>query len=294
MKRKQASLDQYYVELKDRTPLTPEELTDAVHLARAGDTAAFDLIVESNLRFVVSTAARFPNRQLPLEDLISEGNLGLIEAARRFDPDLGYRFTTYAIYWIRRAMQKAVLLCGHACRQPTNRIQDLIGVRGVQRILQGELGREATIEEIAEVLRYTSDRVLSALAFASPDLQYDGDDPDSWYPSEKLPDNADTPDIIFERIEAVERVQRALNSLKKRERLIITENFGLNGEEPASLSAIGRRLGLSRERVRQLRDKGLQNLRAVLGDDLMSRNVLDQFRPESELTDTRVADVDTA
>lgn len=259
------SLDLYLHEI-NRTPLLSRdqerELAQRIH---QGDKGALDKLVQANLRFVVSIAKQYANQGLSLEDLINEGNLGLIKAAHRFDEERGFKFISYAVWWIRQAMLQALAEHSRIVRLPLNRAGTLYRIGKVSRQLDQELGRAPSAEEIAARLRISPQEVQDTMVIANSHVSLDdpySNDKDDTALVDYLTDEAQaSPDEGTYASALSDDLERALGTLSARERMILTLYFGLGGEEPMTLEDIGKRLRLTRERIRQIKEKAIQRLR---------------------------------
>jgi len=259
------SLDVYLHEI-NRTPLLKREQEQTLaQQIRDGSQTALDSLIKANLRFVVSIAKQYSNQGLSLEDLINEGNLGLIKAAHRFDEKRGYKFISYAVWWIRQAMLQALAEHSRIVRLPLNRAGTLYRIGKASRQLDQELGRQPTADEIADRLHLSVEEVQDTMSIANTHVSLD--DPYS----DEREDNA-LVDYLADEEQAspdegtysnalTEDMEKALNTLGERERPILTLYFGLNGEEPLTLEDIGKRMNLTRERIRQIKEKAIQRLR---------------------------------
>ena len=262
----EGSLDQYLREIS-AYPLIAreEEITLAIRIKQA-DPEALDKLVRSNLRFVVSVAKKYQNQGVSLSDLINEGNLGLIRAAHKFDETKGIKFISYAVWWIRQAILQALAEQSRIVRVPLNRAGTLHRIGKRASALLQELGREATHAEIAEGMDISEEEVAKTLSISQSHLSLDA----PMTPGEDnklldyLPDTTNaTPDEETFEHALTESIERVLGMLKEREAKILRLYFGLDDEEPMTLEEIGALLGITRERVRQIKEKALSRLRHV-------------------------------
>jgi len=256
-------LDLYLDELGRHSLLGPEEEREVARRARAGDQRAFDRLVRANLRFVVSVAKRYQNRGLSFADLVQEGNVGLVTAARKFDPDRGVKFISYAVWWIRQAILAALARQSRSVRLPLNRATEMGRMIRAREELKQELGREPTAEEVAEAaeLRLSTVRMLQKVNVAEVRLDAPiGESEDGQLLDRFLADDVDLHDEL-EKAFLREHGDRALRTLRPRDARVVRLYYGLQGEEEHTLEEIGDLLGVTRERIRQLRDRGLRELR---------------------------------
>jgi len=257
-------LDQYLYEVSKTPLLTPQEEIDLAKKVRAGDQVAMQELAKRNLRFVISVAKKYQNRGLPLTDLIGEGNVGLLTAARKFDPDQGVKFISYAVWWIRQAILASLARQGRTVRVPLNRTADLSKIVKTAEALRQELRREPTPEEISSATGLSLEVVQSLAALNTGEVRLDAPlDPDGdralieRFIAEDLPD---TEEKTMERFLSDE-VEDALKELPARDARVLKLYFGLDGGREHTLEEIGGMLGVTRERVRQLRDRALKRLR---------------------------------
>ncbi len=257
-------LDQYLYEVSKTPLLTPKEEIELAKKVRGGDQLAMQELAKRNLRFVISVAKKYQNRGLPLTDLIGEGNVGLLTAARKFDPDQGVKFISYAVWWIRQAILASLARQGRTVRVPLNRTADLSKIVKTAEALRQELRREPTPEEISSATGLSLEVVQSLAALNTGEVRLDAPlDPDGdralieRFIAEDLPD---TEEKTMERFLSDE-VEDALKALPARDAKVLKLYFGLDGGREHTLEEIGGMLGVTRERVRQLRDRALKRLR---------------------------------
>ena len=257
-------LDQYLHEVSKTPLLTPEQEIAIARLVRQGDPDAMQELVKRNLRFVISVAKKYQNRGLPLPDLIGEGNVGLLTAARKFDPDQGVKFISYAVWWIRQAILASLARQGRTVRVPLNRTADLSRVVRTAEALRQELRREPTPEEIAGAVGLSLEVVQSLVALNTAEVRLDAPlDPEgdrSLIERFVAVDPGSAEEEVMDRFLADE-VDSALRSLAPRDSKVLRLYFGLDGGREHTLEEIGGMLGVTRERVRQLRDRALKRLR---------------------------------
>jgi RNA polymerase primary sigma factor len=260
----EGSLDQYLRDISIYPLITREEEVSLAQRIRLNDQEALDKLVRSNLRFVVSVAKKYQNQGVSLSDLINEGNLGLIRAAHKFDETKGIKFISYAVWWIRQSILQALAEQSRIVRVPLNRAGALHRIGKRASTLLQELGRQPTHLEIAEGLDITEEEVAKTMLISQVHLSLDA----PMTPGEDnrlldyLPDNTNrTPDEqTFEKALS-EAIEESLSNLKERESKILRLYFGLDGEDPMTLEDIGTLLGITRERVRQIKEKALLKLR---------------------------------
>ncbi len=262
--RQQRMLDQYLQEIGQIQLLTPDEEVTLARRIKSGEQEALHRLVRANLRFVVSVAKKYQGQGLTLADLINEGNYGLIKAAQRFDETRGFKFISYAVWWIRQAILQALAEQSRVVRLPLNRIGTISKIRKLSARLAQLHERPPNIEELALELDVDVGKVREALQHTSRHLSMDApfaDDDDNSL-LDVLPDGEDAkPDdaLLSESIKI--DIERALNLLHPREAEITRLYFGIGHEHPLTLEEIGQRFDLTRERVRQIKEKALRKLR---------------------------------
>lgn len=259
-----ASMVDLYLEDLSRYPLlSPEEEDATARRARAGDKEALEQLARANLRFVVSVAKRYQNRGLPFADLVQEGNVGLVTAAKKFDPDQGVKFISYAVWWIRQAILAALARQSRSVRLPLNRATELARVLRVAERLKQELGRDPTPSEISGPAELTESTVEMLLALNVAEVRLDapvGEGEDSQLIDRFLVDESDVEEAVDATL-LKEHVTLALQFIRPRDARVLRLYYGLQGESEHTLEQIGQLLGVTRERVRQLRDRALQDIR---------------------------------
>jgi RNA polymerase primary sigma factor len=257
-------LDQYLYEVSKTPLLTAQQEVAIAKRVRAGDDEAMQELVKRNLRFVISVAKKYQNRGLALTDLIGEGNLGLLTAARKFDPDQGVKFISYAVWWIRQAILASLARQGRTVRVPLNRTADLSRIVRTAETLRQELRREPTPEEIAHSTGLSLDVVQSLAALNTSEVRLDAPlDPDGERSliDRFIADEQGDPESQAMDKFLSEEIESALRTLPPRDAKVLRLYFGLDGGREHTLEEIGGMLGVTRERVRQLRDRALKRLR---------------------------------
>jgi len=256
----------YWRDIKDSEPLSRRREVELFSRVREGDERARQELVTANLRFVVSVARGYLNCGMSLIELISEGNIGLLEAVRRFDETRGVKFITYAVWWIRQAILRALGVNGRAARPPISQLNDLMKVRKESDLLAQTLGRRPTREEIVATAQMSDQRVQNALEASQQALSLDAPvyADGSASVSSVLPAEQEGADEGFEKAEMERILHACVEALDARESRIMRAYFGLGNVEPQTLEEIGDALGVTRERVRQLRNRALNKLRRQL------------------------------
>jgi RNA polymerase primary sigma factor len=265
------SLDFYLQEISRIPLLNAEDEKALARRAFKGDVEAQERLARHNVRFVVSVAKKFQNRGVPLMDLIGEGNVGLMTAARKFDPDRGVKFISYAVWWIRQAIQAALARHGRPVRVPLNRTADLNRLGRTATLLTERLGRAPTTEELVKATGLTREavRALSALHVEAVRLDHPVRETDERGRMERFvpvtQEGTDAPMLAKSRTDDLEQ---ALAALAPRDAKVLRLYFGLDDGNSHTLEEIGRMMGVTRERIRQLRDRALRQLREEHGDKL--------------------------
>ena len=265
--RESQSLEKYLQEIGKVDLLTPEEEVDLAKKIKQGNQAALEKLTKANLRFVVSVAKQYQNQGLSLSDLINEGNLGLIKAAQRFDETRGFKFISYAVWWIRQSMLQALAEQSRIVRLPLNKVGSLNKINKAFSELEQEYEREPSPEELAEMLEIPTEEVETTLGVAARHVSMDapfveGEDNSLL----DVLENSGTPgtDEALEYRESLRReIERSLSTLTERQCDVIKLYFGIGVEHPMSLEDIGEKFGLTRERVRQIKDKAINKLRSA-------------------------------
>jgi RNA polymerase primary sigma factor len=258
------SLDLYLREIGETPLIKAEEEVKLAKRIRQGDQVALERLTKANLRFVVSVAKQYQNQGLSLSDLINEGNIGLIKAAKRFDETRGFKFISYAVWWIRQAILQALAEQSRIVRLPLNRVGTLHKIGKISSSLQQEFGREPSANEIAKKLELSEGEVSDTLKISNSHLSLDA--PFSVSEDNSLIDiledeMQESPDESLLSDSLRVEIEKALDTLTPREAEVINLYFGLNHEKPLTLEEIGARFSLTRERVRQIKEKAIRRLR---------------------------------
>lgn len=271
--RESQSLEKYLQEIGKVDLLTPEKEVDLAKKIKQGDQIALETLTKANLRFVVSVAKQYQNQGLSLSDLINEGNLGLIKAAQRFDETRGFKFISYAVWWIRQSILQALAEQSRIVRLPLNKVGSLNKINRAFSQLEQEFEREPSSEELATILEISADEVETTLGVAARHVSMDAPFVDGEDNSLlDVLENPNTPgtDSGLEYLESLRReIDRSLGTLTDRQADVIKLYFGIGVEHPLSLEDIGDRFGLTRERVRQIKDKAINKLRSASRSKLL-------------------------
>lgn len=277
------TLQSYLRDIRRAPLLNPQEEHDTAVRARAGDFAARQRMIERNLRLVVSIAKHYVGRGLPMIDLIEEGNLGLMHATGKFEPERGFRFSTYASWWIRQSIERAIMHQARLIRLPVHVVRELNQVLKARRLLEaarrvpGEVERKVSVDEIASALQRPPAEVAALLKLAehpsSLDAPLEAESGESMLDS-VADDQAIDPLGLTLSHEAVQWLQQGLLALNDREREVLAGRFGLHDREPETLEDLAARLGLTRERIRQIQQESLLKLKRRMARDGVDRDSL--------------------
>jgi RNA polymerase primary sigma factor len=272
--REAPSLDKYLREIGKVRLLTPDDEVKLVHKIRYGDRKALETLINANLRFVVSVAKQYQNQGLTLPDLINEGNLGLIKAANRFDETRGFKFISYAVWWIRQSILQSLAEQSRIVRLPLNKIGSINKINKAFTKLEQEFQREPMPEEIAGVLNLQTSIVDESLNSSSYHISMDAPLKDDDKSDNNLYDilisnDTGTPDTSLIDSSLKVEIERTLSTLNDREAEMLRYYFGLNGMSAHTLEEIGEELDLTRERVRQVKEKALKKLQNIQRNKLL-------------------------
>lgn len=262
--RTKESIEKYLEEIGGFSPLPPAQEIELACRIHEGDADALEDLVKANLRFVISVAKEYQGQGLPLQDLISEGNLGLIKAAQRFDETRGFKFISYAVWWIRQSILQALAEQSRVVRLPLNRVGAINKVGRALEALEKKYGREPSMGEIADKMEMTSFDVADVIKTSARHLSLDEpfkEDEGNSLLDVLQSDRYEPPDGQLMRDSLREEIEKVLTTLKPREAEIVRLYFGLDGDRPLTLEEIGEYFELTRERVRQIKEKALRRLR---------------------------------
>jgi len=265
--RESQSLEKYLQEIGKVVLISPEEEVKLARLIKQGDQAALDKLTKANLRFVVSVAKQYQNQGLSLPDLINEGNLGLIKAAQRFDETRGFKFISYAVWWIRQSILQSLAEQARIVRLPLNKVGLTNRIQKAFSQLEQEFEREPSADEIAELLKLDIDEVTSTLSINARHVSMDT--PLSEGEDGTLIDVMENPNAVaternIEHDESLKvEIERSLKALTERQKEVICYFFGIGIDHPMSLEDIGDHFSLTRERVRQIKDKAITKLKTT-------------------------------
>jgi RNA polymerase primary sigma factor len=264
--RENKSLDQYFLEISKVDLITADQEVELALKIKAGDLIAQEQLVKANLRFVVSVAKQFQNQGLTLGDLINEGNIGLIKAAQRFDETRGFKFISYAVWWVRQGIMQAIADQSRVVRLPLNRVSELTKIGKAYRNLEQEFERRPTTEELSQFLEKSSDEVAFSLQISGRQISMDaplkaGDENKNSLMDVLSNKDEPSPDKELLSQSLKNDIANALRFLTEREANVIKLSFGIDADNSATLEEIGERFNLTRERIRQIKEKALIKLR---------------------------------
>lgn len=263
--RESQSLEKYLQEIGKVELITPEEEVKLAERIKQGDQRALDRLTKANLRFVVSVAKQYQNQGLSLPDLINEGNLGLIKAAQRFDETRGFKFISYAVWWIRQSILQSLAEQSRIVRLPLNKVGLTNRINKAYSQLEQEFEREPSAEELAEVLELEIEEVSSTLGMSTRHVSMDSplaDGEDNTLMDVMQNPNAESTDEELDHKQSLQtEIDRSLKTLTERQQEVIRYFFGIGVDHPLSLEDIGERFNLTRERVRQIKDKAISKLK---------------------------------
>ena len=263
--RNAGTLDKYLADIAKESLLTTDEEVALAQRIKAGDQVALDKLVRANLRFVVSVAKQYQNQGLSLQDLINEGNLGLVKAAQRFDETRGFKFISYAVWWIRQSILQAVAEQARIIRLPMTQVGALAKVKKAVSLLEQKLERRPTVKEIADELGMPEDKVDQLLSLNSRAVSTDApldDEDDANFLDVYVAEDVDQTDTMVEQESTSKAIRKSLDMLNEKERTILCMYFGLGTSREYSLEEIAMKLDISRERTRQIRDRALKRLKS--------------------------------
>ncbi len=262
--RNTASLDKYLQDIGKEGLITADEEVELARRIRSGDQVALEKLTKANLRFVVSVAKQYQNQGLSLPDLINEGNLGLIKAAKRFDETRGFKFISYAVWWIRQSILQALAEQSRIVRLPLNQVGSLNRIKKVSSLLEQRLERPPSIKEIADEMEISKHKVEFAMKistrYVSTDAPIIEDESTSFLDLFVPTDNPSTDEVLLNESLGQE-IQRSLSTLNDKERDVINLYYGIGQNHGFTLDEIGTKFNLTRERVRQIKEKAIRRLR---------------------------------
>jgi RNA polymerase primary sigma factor len=271
--RDSATIEKYFNEISKVAMITPEEEVDLARRIKLGDQAALEKLVKANLRFVVSVAKQYHHSKIPLNDLINEGNLGLIKAAKMFDETKGFKFISYAVWWIRQSIMDALDRHSRIVKIPANKIGGLSKINHASALMEQRFEREPTLEELAEFMGINVEEIKStnvaSIKQSSLDAPFSDSEDGSLLDVLDNPDAEPTDAALNDKESLSIELERILSTLHTREKEIICRVFGIGYDYPQSIEDVSERIGVSHERVRQIKEGALRKLRARAGRHLL-------------------------
>lgn len=262
--RNDTSFEKYLQDISKEAMITPDEEVELAQKIRQGDKASLDKLVKANLRFVVSVAKQYQNQGLSLQDLINEGNLGLIKAAQRFDETRGFKFISYAVWWIRQSISHAIADQSRIVRLPVNQLGTVNRVKKESAILEQIYHRPPTIEEISDRMNLAPDKIKEILKVSTRHLSMDApvsDDDDTLFIDTYVSENAGCTDTLLINESMHKEVNKSLNTLDSRERELVCMYFGIGHSHEYTLDEIAEHFRITRESARQIKEKAIKKLK---------------------------------
>ena len=276
--RESLALEKYLQDISKIEMITPEQESDLARRVRAGDQAALERLTEANLRFVVSVAKQYQNQGLSLSDLINEGNVGLMKAAKRFDETKGFKFISYAVWWIRQSILQAIVEYSRIVRMPHNKSTSYNRLKEAYVSFVQEFERDPTHEEMADLLNVPVRDIINNMPGASRHVSFDApvsSEEDSFTLLDMIETDGEMqPDLKLMEESLRLDIQYSLKSLAPREEEVLLFYFGLKGEKPLTLDEIGETLELTRERVRQIKERAIRRLRKTMKKNSSMRSYM--------------------
>jgi RNA polymerase primary sigma factor len=263
--RETASLDKFLQDIGKEPLITPEEEVALAQRIKMGDQRALDKLTRANLRFVVSVAKQYQNQGLSLPDLINEGNMGLIKAAKRFDETRGFKFISYAVWWIRQSILQALAEQARIVRLPLNQVGSINKIKKETSRLEQKLERQPTVDELAEALDESKEKITEVMNLTTRSISMDAplvQDEDTNFIDVYISEDAPTTDSYLLKESLQREIEHALSTLSEKERDVLTLSFGIGSTPPLTLDEIAIRFNLTRERVRQIKDKAIRRLKS--------------------------------
>ncbi len=268
------SMEIYLKDVSREPMVSPQEEVELSRLIQKGDDEALRRLINGNLRFVISVAKQYQHTGIPLEDLINEGNIGLITAAKRFDATRGFKFISYAVWWIRQSILKAISEKSRRIRVPANKTRDTRAIAEAAMSIEQHQERTASPEEIAEILGMDVRDVKQLMQYTQKELSIDSainsDDDSRSMLEVMIDDSSPDPEVQLLDLSLTQEIENALSQIDQKDAYILSLFYGLKDNYPKTLADIGKKLGISSESVRKRRDRALRNLKRQAKDDLKS------------------------